>query len=572
MTIPRPEYPRPQLFRNNWENLNGPWEFEIDYGNSGFERKIYENRLSGSIIVPFCPESPLSGVNNKDFMPAVWYRRTFNLDKAKRAGRTIFHFGASDYETVLFINGKDAGKHFGGYASFSFDITDYVTEGINTAVIWVKDDLRSRRQPFGKQCLQYYSQLCSYTRTTGIWQTLWLEFVPQNYIKEYKVIPDPENHKALLTVRVAGYCYGKKINAAVKFKNKAVCAGEAVISGNSAYFVLPIDELHLWEPGNPNLYDLEITFEEDHIEGYFGMRSVSLTNNELLLNGKSVFQRLVLDQGFYPDGICTAPSDEALKRDIELSMEAGFNGARLHQKVFEERFLYWADQLGYLCWGEFGDNGLDISGDDGFMHIAPEWREVVNRDFNHPSIIGWCPFNETGHQKQNNEILVQLYELTKQLDPSRPVIDTSGHAHVITDIFTVHVSVLELDEWKESFGKMDRENVFCPNPIGRDFKKDMPYFVAEYGGTWWAPDTEKSSNSTGWGYGEQCKSSDEVLDLIEGLTKTLLDSPRICGFCYIQLTDVEQEQNGIYYYNRRPKFDSKRLKEIFGAPAAIERK
>jgi beta-galactosidase/beta-glucuronidase len=558
------------MFRSTWENLNGKWEFEIDYGNSGYDRKLYEKQLKDSIIVPFCPESPLSGVNNKDFMPAVWYRRVFSLNSGQTNGRVLFHFGASDYETRLFINGKEAGVHYGGYSSFSFNISDYVSEGENTAVIWVKDDLRSGNQPGGKQCRYYYSRVCSYTRTTGVWQTLWLEFTPRDYIKKYRIIPCPENRSAFLTVTVSEYCYGKEVEAEVLFKGEPVCRAKSTVSGNAAYFTLDIQDPVLWDAGKPNLYDLKLIFGEDRVEGYFGMRSVSLTNNALCINGRPVFQRLVLDQGYYPDGVYTAPSDEALKRDILLSMEAGFNGARLHEKVFEERFLYWADHLGYIVWGESGHGELALGGDEGFMHIAPEWRETIDRDFNHPAIIGWCPFNETGHRPQKNEILVQMYELTKELDPSRPVIDTSGHSHVITDIFTIHWGVMDLDKWKEAFEKMDRLNVFCPNPIAREFKKDMPYFVAEYGGTWWNPGELGRDDFSGWGYGEKCGSAEEVLDQIEGLTRPMLDSKRVCGFCYIQLTDIEQEQNGVYFYDRRPKFDLKRLKAIFGAPAAIE--
>jgi beta-galactosidase/beta-glucuronidase len=558
------------MVRKAWENLNGPWEFEIDTGKSGFSRKLGEGGvLSGHITVPFCPESTLSGVGYKDFMNAVWYRRSFTLNEGQLKGRVLLHFGAVDYQASVFVNAAAAGCHTGGYSSFTLDITSLVKAGTNTLTVCAEDDVRSGRQPGGKQSVDYNSYGCLYTRTTGIWQTVWLEFVPKNYIKSYSVIPVPENAQALLTIQTSEQCHGLAAEASVSFKDGAVCTVPAKVSGSAAYFTLPIPKPVLWDIGKPNLYDLRITLGEDSVEGYFGMRSVALSDNAMLINGRPVFQRLVLDQGFYPDGICTAPSDEALKQDIELSMAAGFNGARLHQKVFEERFLYWADHLGYIVWGEQASWGLAIDNDEGLQHFAPEWLEVVKRDINHPAIVGWCPFNET-RKNQNDLLLRAVYDMTRALDPSRPVIDTSGHVHVITDIFDIHDYEQDVAVFAKHYDGMTGDTIYNPHDINGSFDKHIPYFVSEYGGTWWNAEEAAGTAAAGWGYGNRCKTPEEVYTRLEGLTKTLLQNKRICAFCYTQLTDVEQEQNGIYKYDRSPKFDAARLRAIFGGKAAIE--
>ena len=393
MSIPRSEHPNPQFERENWLNLNGVWEFEIDNSKSGIDRKLYlANHLGGSITVPFCPESELSGVGNKDFMNAVWYRRSFILDDSQLSGCVILHFGAADYETVVWINGAEVGRHIGGYTSFEFDISSYVHSGENTVIVCVFDDVRAPHQPRGKQSELYYSHDCDYTRTTGIWQTVRLEFMPKNHIRSVKFYPDPENQKVTLTADLCGF---GRLCAEVTYDGKPVGGGFGESHGGPLTIEIPLTEKHLWEVGKGRLYGVRLTFGGDEVKSYFGLRSVRLDSKKFLINEKSVFQRLVLDQGFYPDGIYTAPSEAALIRDIELSMALGFNGARLHQKVFEPRFLYHCDRLGYLVWGEYADWGFDHSDPANLGGFLNEWSEAVGRDFNHPAIIGWCPFNET---------------------------------------------------------------------------------------------------------------------------------------------------------------------------------
>lgn len=309
----------------------------------------------------------------------------------------------------------------------------------------------------------------------------------------------------------------------------------------------------------------------DAVQSYFGFRTVELRDHAIWLNGRPVFQRLVLDQGYYPDGIYTAPTDADLKRDIERSIALGFNGARLHQKVFEERFLYWADQLGYLVWGEQASWGLDLTTSEGLVHFLPEWLEVVERDCNHPSIVGWCPFNETWdqvHRRADKRVLEAVYLATKAADPTRPVIDTSGNYHARTDIYDVHDYEQDVNIFAARYGAVTRETVYEPYP-DRQHYEGQPYFVSEYGGAWWAPGRKK-----GWGYGKAPESEAEFARRYESLTRALMENPNICALCYTQLYDVEQEQNGLYTYERAPKFSPgiyEQIRAANSAPAGNEK-
>lgn len=280
-------------------------------------------------------------------MDAVWYHKTVELTEVEVKGRVLLHFGAVDYDTRVWINGTEVGRHKGGYTSFTFDITAYVQAGANDIAVYAEDDLRSGKQPHGKQSGLYYSHGCEYTRTTGIWQTVWLEFVPENYVKKARFFPNVEAG----TITIEAVTVGDGSFCAEAFYEGRRCGqAETTTAGGNVVVTLPLSEVHLWEAGAGRLYDLTITFGKDTVHSYFGLRNVTISGEKVLINGKSVFQRLVLDQGFYPDGIYTASTDEALENDVKLSMAAGFNGARLHEKVFEPRFLYHCDRLGYLVW------------------------------------------------------------------------------------------------------------------------------------------------------------------------------------------------------------------------------
>lgn len=568
--IPRPEHPFPQFVRKDWMNLNGTWDFEFDFSVSGLERG-FEKRtdFQEQILVPFCPESDLSGIGYKDFIPAVWYHRTFSISEGQKEGRILLHFGAVDYDCRVFVNGKEAGRHKGGYVSFSFDITELSVVGENHLTVYAQDDTRSPMQPIGKQSDRYASHDCSYTRTTGIWQTVWLEFVPVHYIKQVWYYPNISEKSLTIKACVEGT---GTLEAHASYEGKACGSASAFCSCGNVFLTLPLDELHLWEPGAGRLYDLDLSFGDDKVSSYFGMREVKLDGYRFLINRKSVFQRLILDQGFYPDGIYTAPSDEALSGDIRLSMAAGFNGARLHQKVFEPRFLYHCDRLGYLAWGEMANWGFDHSSYSGYEAFIPEWMQAIERDFNHPAIIGWCPFNETWDyegRRQIDGLLALTYHLTKQYDTTRPCIDTSGNYHVVTDIFDVHDYEQDPAVFAASYEPFKNGTGPFFDRLGdrQQYQEGQPMFVSEYGGIKWAMD---ASDEKAWGYGQGPKTEEEFISRYKGLTEALLSNPRMFGFCYTQLTDVEQEQNGIYTYDRKEKVDVSIFRQINTQKAAIE--
>ena len=580
MNILKNEYPRPQFERSAWLNLNGTWQFEIDNSMVGQEKEFYKrNTLSGKINVPFCPESALSGVENKDFMNCIWYKRDFDIPKEHTSKRVILHFGAIDYHAYVYVNEKKVGEHVGGYTPFSFDITDFLKETDNNIVVCAEDDARSGNQPLGKQSDRLKSYGCSYTRTTGIWQTVWLEFVDECYIESVKITTEINLPSVNVEFKMSECFDNVNVTAEAFWDGNSVGKASVDLKSDLSFVNLKLDEKHLWEVGKGNLYDLKLTVKRDgvvcdEVLSYFGLRTVCLDGRAFKINGKTVFGRWVLDQGFYPNGIYTAPSDDDLKNDILNSQKLGFNGARLHEKVFEPRFLYWADKLGYIVWGEFANWGLDITETGQISHFLPEWIEAMKRDINHPSIIGWCPFNETWDykgRKQSDMIIKMVYEVTKEIDPSRPVIDTSGNFHVETDIFDVHDYEQNPTEFSSHYEKLTdgiAEDTLYLDPLTRDRQKYdgiSPVFVSEYGGIQWP-----GSGSDGWGYGEAPKSEAEFLERYRGLTEALINNPYMLGFCYTQLYDVEQEINGLMTYDRKFKFDPEIIKKINSKKAAIE--
>ena len=570
-SIPRPEHPNPIWERDGFVNLNGSWEFDFDFGRSALDRRLYESdeKLPLEIVVPFCPESRLSGIAHTDFINCCCYRRKFEIPADRLDGRIVLHFGAVDYKATVYVNGKLAGTHKGGYTPFEFDIAPLVRAGENSLFVFVEDDTRSGAQPSGKQSKSYHSHGCDYTRTTGIWQTVWLEFMPKSYIKSAKYYPDIDNCRLTIIGEVVG---AGELTISAAYEGRDVGSVSVKCLGGGFIATLELSEKHLWQLGVGGLYDLTLTFGGDRVKSYFGLRSVSLDDRKFYLNGRVVFQRTVLDQGYYPDGIYTAPTDADLEGDVVLSMNAGFNGARLHQKVFEPRFLYHCDRLGYMVWGEMGNWGLDYHSPQATEIFGGEWLCEIERDFNHPSIIGWCPFNETWNyveRSASNALLSSIYHITKAVDPTRPVIDTSGGYHHITDIYDLH----DYEQDPNIFGP--RYEVFANGGELYDrFNVDgnrkqayggEPVFMSEYGGIQWNTD-----GNSGWGYGQAPKTPEEFIERYRGLTNAMLDNPAIMGFCYTQLYDIEQEINGLYTYGRKPKFDISIFREINTRKAAIE--
>ncbi len=567
MLIPRPEHPNPQFEREDWVNLNGEWQFEYDFGISGRDRKFYERTsLDSKIIVPFCPESVLSGIGNTDFLNCVWYLKNVKIKDTDK--RVVLHFGAIDYESYIYVNHKQVYHNIGGYVGFDIDITDYVTKGEENIITVCAIDTNPRGKASGKQSKNYYSMGCDYTRTTGIWQTVWLEYVDNSYIKSVKYYPSIEDKSLQIEIETVG---DAKFSAIATYEGKREGYAEAELSAGISRLTIKLDQLHLWEVGNGRLYDLELTYGNDKVKSYFGMRTTAFKDKKYLLNGKETFLVTVLDQGFYKKGIYTAETDEELCQDIYLSLDAGFNGARLHQKVFEPRFLYHCDKLGYLVFGETGNWGIDCSNMEQLVPFMLEWQRELQRDFNHPSIIGWCPLNETwdfDYRHQNDDFIRALYYSTKAIDTTRPCIATSGNYQVVSDVYDLHDYIQVKDEFEkiylaptyeefaENYDNHPNHQWVSRYQKSKDWK-DYALYLSEYGGIQW--DTQGVG---GWGYGNGPKTEDEYMERYEYLTKTLMDSPHICGICYTQLYDVEQEVNGIYTYDRQKKFDISRIRKV----------
>ncbi|MEW6249800.1 MAG: sugar-binding domain-containing protein [Planctomycetota bacterium] len=573
--IPRPEHPFPQMLRGEWLNLNGPWEFgesdDVPAAVADAKWLAPDAKYPDTITVPFCRESKLSGLARRGFIKNVWYRRTFQRPDEWKAPRTRLHIGASDYRTRVWLNGRLLGEHVGGSTPFWFDVTQHLQPGENTVIVHAFDDTRSGLQPLGKQSPEPESHGCVYTRTTGIWQTVWLEGVGDAFIRDVRIEPDVANGRVLLQAEIDGACAGLTLEAVARAGEKEVGRARTPADWRNSRLVLDLSEKRLWQVGAPFLYDLELKLLRgsdtvDEVDSYFGLRDVTIKGAAILINGQPVFQRTVLDQGFYPDGVWTAPGDADLRGDIERSLAAGFNGARLHEKVFDPRFLYWADKLGYLVWGEFPNWGVNYKNPASHGPYIDEWLAVLRRDRNHPSIVGWCPFNETPADAVGLQNIV--VNLTRAFDPARPVIDSSGWAHGLPDpeVLDAH----DYDQNPESF-RAHWTDGYGPQVVlparyrnGQE-QPFVPFFVSEYGGIGF------SLGGGAWGYGQAAKDVEELHKRYEGLTNALLDNRYMFGFCYTQLTDVEQEQNGIYTYDRRPKFDLARLKAINTRAAAYEK-
>lgn len=597
--LPRPEYPRPQFRRDDWLNLNGEWQFESDRGDSGLARGLHERELAGRITVPFCPESELSGIGDVDFHHAVWYRRTVDVPAEWAGQRVLLHFQAVDYDTTVWVDGVEVGRHRGGFTPFSCDLGR--RGGAITVVLRARDP-RSAPQARGKQSRRYENYGCVYTRTTGIWQTVWLEPVPDVHLRRSRITPDLGGSAFHVEQPVTANRAGWSVRAALRDGDGATVAQASVRAdldlAPRLHLAVPESDRHPWAPGTPYLYGVTVELLDaggavvDRAESYAGLRSVGVDGRAVTLNGERVFQRLVLDQGYYPDGVMTAPSDAALVRDIELSMAAGFNGARLHQKVFEERFLYHADRLGYLVWGEFADWGCDLAELPGTglyddnqrpdTAYVSQWLEAVERDYSHPSIIGWCPLNETRQEIGDrvtmlDDVTRAMFLATKAMDTSRPVLDASGYSHRVpeTDVYDSHNYEQDPATFAAAMAGLADGAPYTNATEGERptawslAYSGQPYFCSEFGGIWWNPDARKDEES--WGYGVRPASEEAFYERFEGLVGVLLDDPRMFGYCYTQLTDVHQEQNGVYRFDRSGKLDVDRLRAAQERPAAFEK-
>lgn len=573
MEQPRPDYPRPQFKRREWQNLNGEWEFSFDDSDQGRQEDWQDGRPLGSrILVPFPYQSELSGINEKGVHEVVWYARSFEVPEGWAEQDVLIHFGAVDYQTTLWVNGEEVGHNRGGHVPFWFDIRPYLRAGVNRLMLRV-EDRQDPYQPRGKQSPTGLPHGIDYYCTTGIWQPVWLEPVPPIRIGELRITPVVEAGLIELDVQLHAPATGWRLEAEAYDDDQVVAVAEAYTAQATARLRLQIPAAKLWSPSSPHLYGLRVRLfggehQLDEVESYAGLRSIKLANGRILLNDVPIFLSMVLDQGYWPQSYLAAPSDEALRRDVELTRELGFNGVRKHQKIEDPRWLYWCDRLGLLVWGEMA-NARAWSA-EAEERLLAEWERAVRRDYNHPCVITWVPINESmgfpgleeSHPGQY-AFIERVVELTRRLDPTRPVIDNDGWEHTdITDICAIHDYTPTSAGLKERYrktlagGPLPLTVWYNNKPLfvlGSEHR-GQPVMLTEVGGYLSDPVDVAADERDGlYDFYESIRSGEELLaryrDLMEGLASLNF----LAGFCYTQLTDVEQEVNGLLTYDRQPK-------------------
>ncbi|HET9848288.1 MAG TPA: glycoside hydrolase family 2 TIM barrel-domain containing protein [Candidatus Dormibacteraeota bacterium] len=547
VTPPRSDYPRPRLRRAAWINLNGEWDFGSG-DPARFDRRI---------MVPFCPQSALSGIGHLA-EDVVWYRRRFRVGQADC---WVLHFGAVDYWATVWVNDVEVARHEGGHTPFSADISAAVADGDNVLVVRAEDPLRDKTIPRGKQSWQPVPEGIFYTPTTGIWQTVWLEPLSRHHVSSLEVRADIDHGAVDVAIEAEG-----EVQLTARLGGTVVGRW----SGASGTGRINLDRVATWSPESPTLYDLEARLsdargtEADRVESYFGLRTVGTRDGCFQLNGEPYVQRLVLDQGYFPGGLMTAASDVGLRRDIELAKALGFNGARKHQKIEDPRWLYWADVLGFLVWEEMPS--FHEFSPDAVARLTAEWTAAVRRDRSHPCVVAWVPANESfgldGIDQANRaSLLVELYHLTRDLDASRPVVSNDGWEHALSDLCTLH-DYGTPDELQRRYRSL--ETALAPSSNGRVSYlpgygyRGEPMLVSEFGGL-------KLGASSGWGYRE-VPDSTRFVETYRDLIQALMSPGPVEGMCCTQLTDVEQERNGLLTADRVPKIDPPLLQPITRTP------
>lgn len=582
----RKSYPRPNFVRKEWLSLNGEWEFIFDDNNEGLDKKYFnKSTFPLKINVPFAYESKLSGINDTSFHDHFWYKKKVTIPSSWKEKRVLINFGAVDYECHLFVNGHKCGHHIGGHSSFSFDITPYLNYNEEDITLYVIDYGQKETQPRGKQFWEEKSRVIWYTRTSGIWQSVFLECVEDTYLTNVLITPNIDEGMAYIKTNFNTNIDNAVLEVKVMLGNKLVNKVTTRVNGYSSLLILDIFKNKImdgsfhgkglcWSPENPVLFDCYLTLKSDRkifdeVKTYFGMRKISVKNKKIYLNNKPYYLKMVLDQGYWEDGLLSAPSDEDYLKDIKLTKALGFNGVRKHQKVEDPLYLYYADKEGLLVWGEMANSA---SYDEEYaQNFVKEWGEVVIRDYNHPCIIAWVPMNESwgvpdlisnpAHVSHINA----LYYYTKSLDSTRLVESNDGWELATTDICTVHhYGHGELDNVKqhEKFKKTlsDRELLVNKPSTAHDIfldgysLEDKPIVLSEFGGVSYG--IEK-----GFGY-STVRSEEDFLKSLEIIFDAVYSSKVLSGFCYTQLYDVEQENNGLLTYQRVPKSDLSKLNKI----------
>jgi len=597
--MPDFEYPRPQLVRDNWISLNGPWDFAFDDA-ARHERPDEAIAWGGPILVPFAPETAASGIGDESYHPCCWYRRQF--DPGPGGGRVILHFGAVDYAARVWVNNRLVAEHEGGHTPFAADITRAV-EGPGPHVVAVRayDDPHDLAKPRGKQDWLPRPHSIWYPRTSGIWQTVWLERVPATYIRTLKWTPLFENFEIGCDIQVEGE-QDDTLMVEVRIKHDGNLLADDIykVVGREAVRKIALSDpgiddsrnALLWSPERPTLLDTEVRLMQrgeviDAVTSYTAMRAFQINRDRLLLNGRPYPLRLVLDQGYWTGSLMTAPSDEALRRDVELAKAMGFNGVRKHQKIEDPRYLYWADKLGLLVWEEM-PSAYRFSA-KAMTRLLREWTEAIERDYSHPCVIVWVPFNEswgvpnlTSIQAHRNAVEA-LFHLTKMLDSTRPVIGNDGWEASATDILGIHDYDCDAEKLRARYEVSDPVRTLFDQrrPGGRILTLDgfphrgQPIVLTEFGGIAFADNAVVSDGgvidggaaaadadvSTGadadatpatWGY-STVDSPESFLKLYRGLLEVVNSTFMFSGFCYTQFADTFQEANGLLRADRTPK-------------------
>lgn len=571
-SCPRPEYPRPQWRRSEWVNLNGPWEFEVDPEDVGFRARWWERpSFVGRIMVPFPPESRLSGLADTGYHDVVWYGRTVSIGSAQGGGRWLLHFGAVDYAADVWVNGMHAGHHEGGHTPFSFDVSPWVSPGqAATAlriVVRAVDAARDLSQPRGKQTWEPQPAGIFYTRTTGIWQTVWMEPVPSTYLDRAWCTPHLEDGSISWRVILGGAPPGPECRLHITVEDDGGLYGELDAPVTEAEWVGRLtvdsgraDQLQPWTPDTPHLYTVTYRLYRngqllDTVVGYTGFRRIEAREGRIWLNGEPLFLQMVLDQGYFPGGVLTAPSEDALCQDVRWVKRLGFNGVRKHQKVEDPIWLFWCDRLGVLVFGEMANSYAFTP--EAVGRLTREWIAVVERDYNHPSVVAWVPVNESwgvpevAQDRPQQHHLASLYHLTKALDPTRLVVSNDGWEHVVSDLLTLHDYSGDPETLRRRYG--DRARALEARPAGRVLlvspavDQGQPLLVSEMGGI-----TVRGGPDGGWGYSTAASGAD-LAARYAALVRALASCQPVQGYCYTQLTDVEQETNGLLTAERAPK-------------------
>jgi beta-galactosidase/beta-glucuronidase len=588
-------HPRPQLIRpDRWWSLDGTWRFAFDDADAGLRERWYTpgaGPFDREIVVPFPPESTASGIADHGDHAALWYRRTLTVPAGLGTDRLLLHLGGVDHEADVWVDGRHAVRHVGGQTTFSVDVTDLLDPAVaadaHVVVVRATDSRTDVEQPRGKQDWQPEQHAIWYHRTSGIWRTVWLEQVPAVAVDTLSWRPDVPGGRVEVRVRLhAPAPAGTRVRVRLTHDGAAVGAAEVPVDGETALVPVPIPgqengqayEQLLWSPEHPTLLDADVTLlaEDDAVldgvEAYCGLRSVQVEGDALLLNDRPFYVRAVLEQGYWPESHLTPPSVDALRAEVELALALGFNTVRVHQKIEDPRYLYWCDVLGLCVWSETA--GAYRFSDEAVAQLTREWLDIVRRDVSHPCIIAWVPFNESwGVQHVAHDPAQQAYsraltDLTRALDPTRPVISNDGWEHTSSDLLTVHDYADTGAVLRERYGDAAAlaATLAGVGPAGRRMwvggpapePGSIPVLLSEFGGVAYAPGAPEGS----WGYSEARTTEDleaRLTDLLDAVRASTL----LRGFCYTQITDTGLETNGLCDEHRNPKLPLETFRRIF---------